>query len=318
MSRNAEKCGERNSGQLFRGKGIRAAGFTTILCILLGAGCVLPSVPTVAPDPAEVTLDYTAVAQTVIAQLTENAPPPSPTPEPFTPTPQPTDTPQPTPTATVEEVTPTPETEEPSAMPEVSATLTETPPPTLISIETMNLIYADDFSTDNKAWVSEEAATWEMGYAQGVYRIFVNLLNDAVWSVKEFELTEVVIEVDVARNAGPDTGYFGVVCRHEDAGHYYLLVIGPDGFYGIGKRDQGRINFLKEGRAPAEILRPGGEINRVRAECLGNNLALSVNGTRLVEALDNSYGSGDIGLVAGTRDREGLEVIFDNFAAYEP
>lgn len=299
---------------------------TVILLFLAGlaalfAGCDLAGT---SPEPlatAESGPTYTVVAQTVIAELTLNAPPPTPTipaptPEPTstelpTGTPTPADTPAPVP---VETGSP----EESGETPAPSPTFTATAGPTRIAIENLRLVYSDNFQSPNRAWVEDQGDTWAMGYQDGVYRIFVNLLNDAVWSVKAFDLTDTLLEVDLARRSGPESGYFGLVCRHQDAGHYYLLVIGSDGFYGIGKRDQGRIEFLKEGMAPPEIVRRGEEINRVWATCFGEHLSLYANGIILVEAWDSSYTSGDIGLVAGTRDREGIEVIFDNFAAYEP
>ncbi len=295
-----------------------------ILVVLAGlsSGCDLAGLPAGPLPTVESGPTFTAVAQTVIAQLTLNAPPPTPTIP--TATPEPSATPLPTAASTQEETaaSPTPaETATPQEAGETAtpgATFTETARATRISIENLNPVFSDNFQVPNQAWVEDEGDTWVMGYHEGVYRIFVNLLNDAVWSVKSFNLTDTLMEVDAARRSGPESGYFGLVCRHQDAAHYYLLVVGPDGFYGIGKRDQGQIEFIKEGMAPPEILRRGDEINRIRAACFGEQLSLYANGIILVEAQDSSYVSGDIGLVAGTRDREGIEVIFDNFAAYEP
>jgi hypothetical protein len=307
-----------------RSKKMKAAFYLIMIFVaLLAAGCTLPGEPAVEPPAPLLDPTYTVEAGTLTARLTQNVPSPTQTVPPAITTPQPAATSLPTgtpsETPTLVQASPT-LTATAVITGQVAITLTPsaTPGTTQLRLEDLNLVYADNFSTANDSWVSDEAGDWQMGYIKGAYRIFVNLLNDAVWSVKNIELGDTVMEVDVARSSGPDTGYFGLVCRHLDAGHYYLLVIGPDGYYGIGKKDLGRLTFLKEGRAPAEILRPGGEINRVRVDCVSNRLALYVNGTILVEAQDASYGAGDIGLVVGTREQEGMEVIFDNFAAYEP
>jgi hypothetical protein len=299
---------------------MKAAFYLSMVFVaLLAAGCTLPGGPAVESPAPLLDPTYTIDAGTLTARLTQIVPLPTHTVPPATTTPQPVPTSLPSETPTQVPATPT-LTATAVITGQVAITLTPsaTSGVTQLRLEDMHLVYSDNFTTANDAWVSDEGGDWEMGYIKGAYRIFVNLLNDAVWSVKNIELGDTVVEVDVARNSGPDTGYFGLVCRHQDAGHYYLLVIGPDGYYGIGKKDLGQLTFLKEGRAPSEILRPGGEINRVRVDCLSNRLALYVNGTILVEAQDASYGAGDIGLVVGTREREGLEVIFDNFAAYEP
>jgi hypothetical protein len=109
-----------------------------------------------------------------------------------------------------------------------------------------------------------------------------------------------------------------LVCRHQDEDNYYALVISPDGTFGIAKNEGGEFTFLQEGAAPGGVILGGDEVNRVRADCVGDSLTLYANGQRLAEVQDDDFTSGDVGLIAGTRAQEGLEALFDNFAILRP
>jgi hypothetical protein len=128
----------------------------------------------------------------------------------------------------------------------------------------------------------------------------------------------VILEVDAAREAGPEDGYYGLVCRQVDQDNYYGLVISSNGFYGIGKMEAGTFGFLKEGVDASGILKLGAnQANRLRAECSGSSLRLSANGKLLVEMEDRDFTGGTVGLMIGVRKQGGLEALFDNFAVYE-
>lgn len=46
--------------------------------------------------------------------------------------------------------------------------------------------------------------------------------------------------------------------------------------------------------------------------------ALYANGQELADVQNTTFSSGMVGLFEGTRTKEGLEVLFDNFIVYEP
>lgn len=58
--------------------------------------------------------------------------------------------------------------------------------------------------------------------------------------------------------------------------------------------------------------------NRIRADCSGWSLSLFVNGFQLVNVSDLEYLSGDVGLIAGTEEEPGVDILFDNFVVYAP
>jgi len=280
----------------------KATQIFVLLGILL-AGCSAfggQGSPTANPEPL-----YTQAAQTIVAGLTEEAPPVIPTaiPPVWTGTPLPT---QPVP--------PT-QTTVPTATPAPTSTPTLLPSATQVTWE---LVYEQDFSGDS-GWAELEGDGWAIGHSSGGYLISVDLTNAPIWSVRNQEFADVSLEVDAARTAGPQDGYYGLVCRHLDGDNYYALVIADDGFVGIGIVEQGeKLRFLQEGIVPPDVLKPAGTPNRLRADCIGDSLALYTNGVKLAEITDNTFDSGDSGLLAGTRKEAGLRVHFDNLTARVP
>jgi hypothetical protein len=180
------------------------------------------------------------------------------------------------------------------------------------------LVFEEDFSEDS-SWAELEGDGWSIGFSSRGYLISVDISHAPIWSVRNQEFEDVSLEVDAARIAGPQDGYYGLVCRHLDGDNYYALVIGDDGFFGIGIVEQGeKLRFLQEGIAPPEVLMPAGTPNLVRADCIGNSLILYANGVKLAEIADDTFDAGDSGLLAGTRKGAGLQVLFDNLAARIP
>ena len=58
--------------------------------------------------------------------------------------------------------------------------------------------------------------------------------------------------------------------------------------------------------------------NTIRADCVGSSLSLYVNGEKLDEVQDTEFGSGDVGLMAGSFDTPGTDIHFDNFVVTKP
>jgi hypothetical protein len=281
----------------------------SFLIVVLLVGCnVLDS-----PPPTEVSPDavYTIAAQTVIAHYTQEAEVPpmeeenmeestidSPS--------EPTQTLEPTPT---EDPT---QTQEPTGTP----TLTETP--TQESLP--NTIMEDDFS-NTSLWYVFDSDEYTIEYQDDSYRIYNTYLNGAIWSVKYQEYADIRIEVDATREAGPDDGYYGVICRFRDDGNdYYALVINDSGFYGILKMVDGEKEFLSTGIDSNGIINNGlGETNKIRGVCTDEKLILYANDQQLLELEDDSLTGGEVGLIAGNQFSDvGIDVVFDNFVLIWP
>ena len=273
------------------------------LLVVLLTGCAVfggQGSPTANPESV-----YTQAAQTIIAGLTQEAPRATPTmlSPLWTETPVPTQPVLPTSTAVPSE-TPAP-TETPTALPTATEVIG-------------TLVFEEDFSAGSR-WAELEGDGWAIGYSNGGYLIAVDITHAPIWSIRNQEFTDISLEVDAARTEGPQAGYYGLVCRHSSGEDYYALVIGDDGFFGIGIVEAGeKLRFLQEGTAPPGVLKPAGTPNRIRADCIGDHLVLYANGVKLAETTDITFDSGDSGLLAGTRSEAGLRVLFDNLVARLP
>ncbi len=279
--------------------------FTWICVVVMGlflGGCNLPARATQEVEPRD--LIYTAAAQTIVARVTEEALNP------------PVDVANPP--LTIEQPVVVPWTPEPTFT--ETPTSTSTPTPTLTTTPIQNAILVDDFSNTTLWYVAQEDK-YGFEYQDGGYRIYNQILNGTIWSIRGFKYKDIQVEVDTVRQDGPEEGYFGVVCRLGNEGEdYYALVIGDNGFYGILKMSGGESDFLETGMDERNIIQRGlGKMNRVRGVCSGNQLELSANGQLLLTINDDSLASGDVGLVVGNRlSGSGIDVLFDNFALIGP
>ena len=178
--------------------------------------------------------------------------------------------------------------------------------------------FSDDFSDVGSGWSCQRDGKTLTDYADGGYRISVDQPSLVTWSNPGKNFQDVTIEVDATKQAGSDENAFGVMCRYRDNENYYTLMIGSDGYAEIAVTIFDQTKRLVDGFFDADgVILPGEETNHIRAECIGNELSLYVNDELIATATDDSFGEGDVGLVAGTYDTPGTDVVFDNFSAVE-
>jgi hypothetical protein len=247
----------------------------TLMAVLL-VGCDALPTPTSIATPAQDTgTIYTQAAQTVVAELTQNAPPT------VVPTSPPTPTSAPTPTL---------------------------PPPSI-----PEAIFVDDFNNDT-GWSTEKNDQYGFELIEGGYFVYINIPSAQIYSIRSLEVDEIRLSTDAARIVGPEDGYYGVVCRFQDGNNYYTLVISDDGSYGIAKMEDGAFSFIQEGVDEGGFIQGDGATNRVRGDCVGQTLTLYANDRQLLQVQDATFTEGLVGLLAGTRDIPGLRVMFTSFA----
>jgi hypothetical protein len=190
-----------------------------------------------------------------------------------------------------------------------------------VGLASESVLYSDDFSNPPTGW-----GTWNRGggsveYHNGGLRILVSQAQFDFWSVAGQKFADAVIEVDALRIGGPNDNDFGILCRYRDQNNFYMLVASSDGYYGIAKMKDGQhstisgdqlqySSALLEGDQPAPI--------RLRAACAGTRLTLAINGETLAQAEDGDFESGDVGVLAGSYDTPGVDILFDNFVVKRP
>ena len=182
-----------------------------------------------------------------------------------------------------------------------------------------DLMFSDDFSDSNSGWDVHYEEGSMIAYQEGGLRFYINKPNYDYFSMPGKMFDDVHIEVDATKLDGPEDNDFGVICRFKDDNNFYAFLIGSDGYSGILKVINGNYIMLSgDGMQYSPSIISGRNVNQITAVCHGNTLVLSVNQQQLYEVNDIDLDSGDIGLIAGTRDVPGVDVFFDNFVVYMP
>ena len=183
-----------------------------------------------------------------------------------------------------------------------------------------DILFQDDFSDPNSGWGRQNAENGITDYADGGYRIYVNVENWYFWSNPGKEYGDVIIDVDAKKLGGPDDNDFGVICRYKDEENFYYILISSDGYYGAAKYSNGEeaLVGMEEFGYNDRLINPGAATNHLKASCVGSSISLEVNGTELFTVHDTDIASGDVGLIAGTYDTVGTDILFDNFVVRKP
>ena len=181
------------------------------------------------------------------------------------------------------------------------------------------VLFQDDFSNTFSGWDKVDTSDSITDYNNGVYRIWVNETRTDIWANPGKNFTDSITEVEATKVGGPDDNNFGLMCRYQDNVNFYYFYISSDGFYAIGKVVDGEQTMIgQENMLPDDTIKLGNATNKMRADCIGNELALHVNGREIARVQDATFSSGDVGLLAGTFDIPGTDIHFDNFVVREP
>lgn len=181
-----------------------------------------------------------------------------------------------------------------------------------------SVLFQDDFASATTGWDRMLVNEGVMDYDGGGYRMMVNALQTNFWSTPSKNFTDVRLEVDAGKLAGPDENRIGLLCRFNGK-DYYFFIITSDGFYGVGLFKDGQAVLLGQSEMlSSSNINKGLAINHLRADCAGQTLTFYVNGFQIAQAQDTTLTSGDVGIIAGTFATPGVDIIFDNFVVLEP
>lgn len=188
----------------------------------------------------------------------------------------------------------------------------------LPNVASGSVLFQDDFSQQNAIWDRMLVDEGIMDYDTGGYRILVNALQTNFWSTPSQNFVDVRIEADSGKLAGPDENRIGLLCRFNGK-DYYFFIISSDGFYGMGLFKDGQAMLLGQSEMLSSAsINQGLAINHLRADCAGQTLTFYVNGFQIAQAQDTTLTSGDVGLLAGTFETAGVDIVFDNFVVLAP
>jgi len=182
-----------------------------------------------------------------------------------------------------------------------------------------DLLFQDGFSDPSSGWDRVRTVEGMTDYESDRYRIVVNASNADYWANPGLYFQNVVIRVDAGKESGSDDNDFGVLCHYQDTENFYFLIISSDGYYGIGKVQDGEQVLLEPPQMyHSEEIFTGNQVNHIQAVCADACLALSINGALVAETTDLSFDEGDIGLIVGSFDDPGVDIWFDNLTVTVP
>jgi hypothetical protein len=184
---------------------------------------------------------------------------------------------------------------------------------------TAEILYSDSFSGSTTNWITysddsgyvklQDGALYVLNYYEGEYS------SD---TYPNLTYTDFILEVDMTFIGGSSDNWQSVVARYSNELCYYFD-ISADGYYAIGIWNDATWEYtgLAETTYSAHILQ-GNKTNRVRVECVGSRLSLTVNGHLLSSVTDSTCKTGEVGLEVSAMDGTYTEVAFDNFVIYKP
>ena len=199
----------------------------------------------------------------------------------------------------------------------LSACAPSQPAPALVTGKPVDVLFEDQFESNTSGWDRLANDGGIMDYDSGGFRILVRQPNMNFWSVPEKNFGDVRVEADVSRLNGPVENRMGLICRYQN-GSYYFFIISSDGYYGIGKFVGGQTLLLGQSdMSPIPIveLEP---VNHLRADCTGDMLHFYVNFVEIANVQDAELKTGDAGVLAGSFNEPGVDVLFQNFVVIQP
>ncbi|UCF60230.1 MAG: hypothetical protein JSV37_10735 [Anaerolineaceae bacterium] len=186
-------------------------------------------------------------------------------------------------------------------------------------IDSGSVLFQDDFSRTASGWDRYSDDTYLTDYQNGGYRIAIFTPDTNVWARPHLDLGDTVIQVLTTKLDGPDDNVFGVLCRYQDARNFYFFLISSDGYCTIGiYQDGSEILLSSDAMLPFEAINQGEDTNHIRADCVGEELSLYINGALAAQARASDWAQGDVGLIAGTYDKPGTDILFENFSVLLP
>lgn len=186
-------------------------------------------------------------------------------------------------------------------------------------VQSGDVLFWDDFRDPKSGWDTWSEDGSMVTYQDGGLRIFVAKPHYDHWSHPGKRFEEVRLAVEAVKLGGPDDNNYGLLCGYQNAGNYYSFLISSDGYAGIVKVKDGAAQIISdEMMTYSEVIRQGGATNFIGADCDGGTLVMHVNGFRLFETSDSDYRGGEIGVIAGSYQLPGVDIMFRNFVASKP
>lgn len=139
-----------------------------------------------------------------------------------------------------------------------------------------------------------------------------------MWVTHTPEINDSVIEVETTQLSDYRNNAYGVMCRAaptDNSNGYYFLISG-DGNYTIRRGAVDEVHALIPFTYSSAIRQDKG-INRIRAVCIGDYLALYVNDIFVAETRDDYFHHGYTGLTAAVVKEGNVDIAFDDLTVWK-
>lgn len=190
-----------------------------------------------------------------------------------------------------------------------------TPPQPTERIVLGEVLLEEDFS-DPQSWERyvDPALNVDFRIENGVYRAQASD-GGFIWALNAQMHSDVSIQVDTQQISDYANNAYGVMCRAAPAnnGDGYYFMISGDGMYTLRRGSLDQVRALIEWTY-SDAIQQGSSINRIRAVCVGDYLALYVNGQFVAETRDSYFRQGYAGLTAAVPEGGEVDVSFDDLA----
>lgn len=139
-----------------------------------------------------------------------------------------------------------------------------------------------------------------------------------MWVIQPPAETDTVIEVETTQLSDYRNNAYGVMCRAaptDNSNGYYFLISG-DGEFTIRRGAVDEVDALIPWTSTPAVRQDKG-VNRLRAVCIDDYLALYVNGEFVAETRDDYFSRGYVGLSVAVVKGGDADIAFDDLTVWE-
>ncbi len=186
-------------------------------------------------------------------------------------------------------------------------------------INDSSILFMDDFSDPKSGWDTWSDHISSVEYDTGWLRMVVRQPYFDFRTSPGLSFQDSKVQVTAAMAGGPVDNLYGLVCRYQDEGNYYTFLVGSDGYGGIARVMDGDFEVITGGKLQFDArIKQASAPNRLEAQCVGPRLTFLVNDDLIYEVGDPKLIHGKVGLMAGSYQVPGVDIIFDDFRVLKP
>lgn len=191
----------------------------------------------------------------------------------------------------------------------------EAPRSTTVSERVLN----ESFDS-TEAWTVYNTDGLFMDIVENSFQAELGWPGHFAWSSNHQDYENTILEVDITWLSDYEQGIVGIICRGQENGNGYYVLISYDGNFSIRRGGQYTDDALRKWQGHRDIPRDGSPI-RMRVICIDDYLGLYINGEYIDGAVDSRFNRGSIGLVLGlppnTNGNDIVAVQFDNLRVWK-